>query len=105
LEGWKPQPSGPKLHNRVHVWVGGDMAPATSPNDPVFYLNHCNVDRIWEAWMVKHGRTYEPPQSASDDLKGHRLDDPMYSLLISRDTTPAQVLDISSFYSYDALPS
>ena len=24
------------------------------PNDPVFYLNHCNVDRIWEGWMQKH---------------------------------------------------
>jgi tyrosinase len=104
LEGWKPPP-GPKLHNRVHVWVGGDMAPASSPNDPVFYLNHCNVDRIWEAWMVEHGRTYEPPQSAPDDLRGHRLDDPMYSLLINQDITPAQVLAISSFYSYDKLPS
>ena len=31
------------------------MAPATSPNDPVFYLNHCNVDRIWEAWLVNQG--------------------------------------------------
>jgi len=26
-----------------------------SPNDPVFYLNHCNVDRIWEAWLVNQG--------------------------------------------------
>lgn len=104
LEGWQPSQQ-PRLHNRVHVWVGGDMGPASSPNDPVFYLNHCNVDRIWEAWMVKHGRTYEPPQSESDELRGHRIDDPMYSLLIDQDITPAQVLAIGSFYSYDALPS
>src|SRR5690349_17156837 len=35
LEGWL-DPTGtavPQLHNRVHVWVGGDMAPGTSPND------------------------------------------------------------------------
>ena len=38
LEGWRPQPSGPHLHNRVHVFVGGDMELSTSPNDPVFYL-------------------------------------------------------------------
>src|SRR5829696_1697483 len=44
------------MHNQVHVWIGGDMGPATSPNDPVFYLNHCNVDRIWEAWLVNQGR-------------------------------------------------
>lgn len=36
------------LHNQVHTWVGGDMGPFSSPNDPVFFLHHCNVDRIWE---------------------------------------------------------
>jgi tyrosinase len=36
-EGW---PSGPKMHNQVHVWVGESMSPDTSPNDPVFFLNH-----------------------------------------------------------------
>src|SRR5207244_1317564 len=58
LEGWMTETttSPPGLHNRMHVWIGGDMAPSTSPNDPVFYLNHCNVDRIWEAWMTRHGR-------------------------------------------------
>lgn len=24
----------PGLHNQVHVWVGEDIAPVTSPNDP-----------------------------------------------------------------------
>jgi tyrosinase len=100
LEGW--QPFG--LHNRVHVWVGGDMAPATSPNDPVFYLNHCNVDRIWEKWMVDHGRIYAPPQSASPDLQLHRINDPMYSILIQTPVTPAQVLDVGTSYTYDTLP-
>ncbi|MQA12970.1 MAG: tyrosinase family protein [Pseudonocardiaceae bacterium] len=101
LEGWRPAPPG--LHNRVHVWIGGDMGPATSPNDPVFYLNHCNVDRIWEAWMVDRGRSYQPPQSASDQLRFHRTDDPMYSILITQPITPGQVLDIGTFYSYDQL--
>ena len=99
LEGWKP-PLG--LHNRVHVWVGGDMNPASSPNDPVFFLNHCNVDRIWEAWMHKHGRVYVPAQSESSDLKGHRLNDQLSSL-ISGSTTPAAVLDSTQQYVYDSL--
>jgi len=100
VEGWKPSPPG--LHNRVHVWVGGDMSPATSPNDPVFYLNHCNVDRIWESWMEKHGRVYVPPQSAPTSLRGHRLNDQMNSLM-SAPTTPAAVLDVSQQYTYDTL--
>jgi tyrosinase len=100
LEGWRPF----GMHNKVHVWVGGDMGPASSPNDPVFYLNHCNVDRIWEAWMSRHGQTYAPPQSASADLAGHRINDPLYSILIQTPITPAQILDPSDFYSYDVLP-
>jgi tyrosinase len=103
LEGWRPAPPG--LHNRVHVWIGGDMSPATSPNDPVFYLNHCNVDRIWEAWMAGHGRVYQPPQSASAQLMFHRLNDPMYSILITQPITPARMLQVSTFYSYDQLPA
>jgi tyrosinase len=102
VEGWEPNPPG--LHNRVHVWVGGDMGPATSPNDPVFYLNHCNVDRLWEAWLTRNGRTYVPGPDESADLRGHRLDDALYSLLIRQTITPAQMLDVSSFSTYDSLP-
>jgi tyrosinase len=100
LEGWRPF----GMHNKVHVWVGGDMGPASSPNDPVFYLNHCNVDRIWEGWMSRHGQVYEPRQSASAALAGHRIDDPLYSILIQTPVTPAQILDATDFYSYDVLP-
>lgn len=103
IEGWRPTP-GPGLHNRVHVWVGGDMAPATSPNDPVFYLNHCNVDRIWEGWQTRHGRGYQPTNDVSAQLLGHRLNDPMNSLLTRQPVTPANMLDVRSRYTYDALP-
>ena len=101
-----PQVPPPSLHNRVHVFVGGDMSPSTSPNDPVFYLNHCNVDRIWEAWMqappAGHGRVYAPPQSAPSSLRGHRLNDTLNSLL-SATTTPARMLNVTKLYTYDSL--
>lgn len=108
VEGWQSQPQvpPPSLHNRVHVFVGGDMSPSTSPNDPVFYLNHCNVDRIWERWMQPppggHGRVYVPAQSAPANLRGHRLNDTLNSLL-SGTATPAEMLDISESYTYDSL--
>jgi tyrosinase len=100
-EGWAP-PAAPALHNRVHVWVGGDMLPSSSPNDPVFYLNHCNVDRIWEAWLTRQGRTYLPLQTAPASLRGHRINDQMSSL-ISPPTRPSDVLDMRSIYVYDSL--
>ncbi len=97
LEGWL---RGPQLHNRVHVWIGGDMSPGTSPNDPAFFLNHCNVDRIWEAWMGDHGQVYEP--GASEGPAGHRIDSAMVALL-GESMTPQQVINPSEWYSYDSL--
>ncbi|MGH4000148.1 MAG: tyrosinase family protein, partial [Pseudonocardiaceae bacterium] len=110
VEGWLPRPptledplrEGSEMHNRVHVWVGGDMAPGTSPNDPVFYLNHCNVDRIWEAWMVQNGRVYHPTVTDADAPIGHRLDDTMVTLL-GAPLRPTDVLDASTWYVYDDL--
>ena len=42
------------LHNLVHRYIGGTMGLMTSPNDPVFWLHHCNIDRLWAQWMVLH---------------------------------------------------
>jgi tyrosinase len=105
VEGWRADPGPPGMHNRVHVWVGGDMLPSSSPNDPVFYLNHCNVDRIWAGWQQSDPQPpYLPDQTAGDDLRGHRIDDQMYSLLADP-VTPRQVLHHSDLYTYDALPA
>ena len=107
LEGW---PNGPIMHNRIHVWVGGDMAPATSPNDPVFYLNHRNVDRIWSGWQKIHNNPqYVPDASATTTLRGHRLNDRLFSITSSDlfdpiykgKVSPADLLDVSARYSYE----
>lgn len=35
------------IHDLVHVYVGGDMADISrAAFDPVFWLHHCNVDRL-----------------------------------------------------------
>ena len=103
LEGWQLAAGGPGLHNRVHVWVGGDMLASSSPNDPVFYLNHCNVDRVWAAWQARHPESpYLPDQSVPSTLAGHRIDDPVYAFL-SDPVTPRQMLDVADFYTYDTL--
>lgn len=51
------------MHNLVHVWVGGHMSEVdVSPNDPVFFLHHCMVDKIWADWQAAHPTaTYLPP--------------------------------------------
>jgi tyrosinase len=44
-------------HNPVHNLIGGSMATMQSPLDPIFFLHHCNVDRLWHAWALPDGRT------------------------------------------------
>lgn len=103
LEGWGYD--APRMHNLVHMWVNGDMGPSTSPNDPVFFLNHCNVDRMWSAWQLRHQPAdYVPADTESMELAGHRLSDPLW-VPPELQVTPAisDMLDHSAMYSYDTL--
>jgi hypothetical protein len=79
---YNPQTYIPKMHNRVHAWVGGSMIPMTSPNDPVLFLHHCFMDKLWSDWQVLELQRggpidhslYLPPHGARP---GHNLDDKM----------------------------
>jgi hypothetical protein len=43
-------------HNWVHVDIGGLMeSPATAGQDPIFWLHHANIDRLWEVWLSLRG--------------------------------------------------
>ncbi len=79
-------------HNAGHNFVGGHMGRGFSPNDPLFWLHHANVDRIWANWQG-HRLQAQPGSSpidhwpAQDETSpitgepapfGHRRDDPMW---------------------------
>ncbi|MEI6353101.1 MAG: tyrosinase family protein [Methylococcus sp.] len=50
-------------HNKVHNFIGGvgslspgpfgNMANNLSPIDPIFFLHHSNMDRLWDLWTRK----------------------------------------------------
>lgn len=51
------------LHDRIHVWVGGDMGRvATAAFDPIFWVHHCMVDRIWWIWQQEHKNINMPEE-------------------------------------------
>jgi len=92
LEGWR----GVNLHNRVHVWVGGHMMTGMSPNDPVFWLHHCFIDKLWAEWQRRHsGQGYVPTGGTANVVD---LNDTMKPW---NDTTPADMLDHTRLYTYD----
>lgn len=40
------------LHGSGHQGVGGDMSDfLSSPGDPVFFLHHSQIDRLWTQWQ------------------------------------------------------
>ncbi len=88
VEGWPAgfgAAAGSFMHNRVHVWVGGSMLPGTSPNDPVFFLNHAKEDELWAVWTQKHqGVPHYLPLDSEPLPAGHthlkRLSDHMDAL-------------------------
>lgn len=39
-------------HGSIHGLVGGDMGfVPRSARDPIFWLHHANIDRLWSAWL------------------------------------------------------
>ena len=51
-------------HNVVHVTIGGWMSdPDTAASDPIFWLHHCNIDRLWEVWLHQGGGRANPTAS------------------------------------------
>jgi Common central domain of tyrosinase len=67
-----------QLHNGLHGWFGANthMSSTTpSPFDPIFYLHHCNVDRLWAMWQMD-GHATEYPVAGGNP--GHNRNDPMY---------------------------
>lgn len=81
-----------RTHNRGHNLMGGHMSQGFSPNDPIFWLHHANVDRLWANWQRHRvnavpGSTPEdhyPPVGEISPLDGdppppgHGLDDQMW---------------------------
>ncbi|RJG01264.1 tyrosinase family protein [Noviherbaspirillum sedimenti] len=52
-------------HNPVHNILGNAMATMQSPTDPIFWLHHANVDRLWSAWQQAGGGRTTPPANNS----------------------------------------
>jgi tyrosinase len=86
----------PNLHGRIHNWVGGHMAQVDSPNDPVFFLHHCNIDRIWSRWQTSWGfdaSRYQPGGNVTNVVDVHET-------LAPFGVTVASTLDHRGSYTY-----
>lgn len=81
------------------------MARAASPNDPIFWLHHANVDRLWALWQEHHTQgpfssdrvddyplpTERNPWNSRPAPEGHKINDMMWPWV---GTTPGYVVPL-----------
>jgi tyrosinase len=57
-------------HNSTHATIGGDMGDMLSPLDPIFWLHHANVDRMWARWLAQGRANSADPLWATYPFNG-----------------------------------
>jgi hypothetical protein len=90
------------------------MLPGSSPNDPIFFLHHANIDRLWSFWQhINTGVTFPhtpttpfyAPTNPLPGWPGQSLHQPMVFMDPTVCTTgpwpdpPAQPADVVSSYA------
>lgn len=87
-------------HNTGHVVAGaggGHMGDGMSPLDPIFWLHHCNVDRLWAQWQDSGNKTPD----FNGNYSGNFVDAKGQPVMTA---TSAGAQKIASFgYTYDTL--
>jgi tyrosinase len=112
-------------HNYVHGMVGGENSdqhigimgsvPAAAL-DPIFYLHHANIDRMWSAWIVtgdndNPNKDTEPDWAAGPQSQGNSMfvmpasngESWYYTPADVEATTNVQYFGNTYSYSYDDL--
>ncbi|KAL0572641.1 hypothetical protein V5O48_009315 [Marasmius crinis-equi] len=107
LEGTPVTPTA-KPHDGMHYTLGGDMTNSySSPGDPLFYLHHPTIDKIWWEWQMAdpENRLYEVTGRTTFDppYQNVTLDFPLKSVGLAPLVDLASVMDIRNeflCYSY-----
>ncbi len=101
-------------HNLVHSYVGGSGGgrsglmsdPGTAALDPIFYLHHANIDRMWASWNLANANPSESAwQNGPAAIGQHNFVMPLPSGQ-PWVYTPADMNSLSLLnYAYDSLPA
>ncbi|GAB4535360.1 MAG: tyrosinase family protein [Haliangiales bacterium] len=98
--------AGCGLHGRGHIYVGGDMfLSSANPNDPIFFLHHAQVDRMWAAWQEQNRQSGDPDRAVDDGNPGYP-DSWRGPLFNWPDVAASELFDYRGLgYQYDSLPA
>ncbi|MNU62023.1 Tyrosinase [compost metagenome] len=91
-------------HNKIHVDISGAMGdPDTAGLDPIFWLHHANIDRLWQVWL-NLGNRINPTESDWLDFNFdfHDKDRNPVEMQCQDVTDTREVL---SGYTYEGVPA
>ncbi len=88
-------------HNPLHDLIGNVMATMESPLDPIFWLHHANIDRLWVAWVSAGGGRKMPVASNSYWAGSHTY---ASGLSLSRIATHSTRTTLGYRYANEKLP-
>ncbi|XP_006646401.2 polyphenol oxidase, chloroplastic-like [Oryza brachyantha] len=97
-------------HNTLHVWSGDISHPNnedmgdnySAGRDPLFYVHHANVDRLWEAWRHIRNNSFHVDFTDPDWLDSSFLFYDEEARLVR--ITVRDILDIEKLrYAYDGV--
>src|SRR6266446_2101753 len=87
-------------HDVIHGALGGENGwmgdPDTAGRDPIFWLHHANIDRLWEAWLRQGNNRHDPEDSKWLDTKFSFFDENKHQVT----KTARDVLNIQSQLAY-----
>ncbi|KAH9208163.1 hypothetical protein DL95DRAFT_373581 [Leptodontidium sp. 2 PMI_412] len=93
-------------HGTIHSVLGGEMNPTTSPNEPLFFLHHAQIDRLWWKWQQENpsNREFEYAGQAahlnSTELVPASLDDMLLMGGLAEDLRVRDVITTNSRLCY-----
>jgi tyrosinase len=88
-------------HNLVHNAIGAFMPESNSPRDPIFFMHHGNIDRIWATWNAMGRVNSTDPLWLGMEFKDNYIapDGTTYTRGVK------DLLDIAPLgYTYDRMP-
>jgi tyrosinase len=98
--------AGCEMHGRAHFFIGGDVQKTTAaPNDPVFFLLHGEVDRLWAAWQEDNLQSGDPARAVDHGNPGYpdHYKGPMANF---SEIQASEMFDYKALgYEYDMLPA
>ncbi|KAF9051831.1 hypothetical protein BJ165DRAFT_917274 [Panaeolus papilionaceus] len=86
-------------HTAGHYVIGGELSNLySSPAEPIFFLHHANLDRVWWKWQ-----TFDPKRRLADisgpDSRGHNIS-LNYALPFGQFNVTAVIKDVMDLTQY-----